>query len=97
MEALNARFELLLSNIPQGVAWFGHNQASHRQQPVRRNLRSLDRGRGAGAPLEEILAKRAAKGMFVESPKAYIKARVATIPSSDPVHLLDRLMNGQSF
>ena len=28
MEALNARFALLLSNIPQGVAWFGRDRRS---------------------------------------------------------------------
>ncbi|MFZ0206084.1 MAG: EAL domain-containing protein [Roseiarcus sp.] len=96
MEALNARFELLLSNIPQGVAWFGRDQrlliANNRYGEI------YDLSRGdvkPGAPLEEILAKRVAKGMFVESPEAYIKARLSTIPASNPEYILDRLVNGR--
>ncbi len=96
MEALNARFELLLSNIPQGVAWFGRDQrlliANNRYGEI------YDLSRGdvkPGVPLEEILAKRVAKGMFVESPEAYIKARLSTIPASNPEYILDRLVNGR--
>jgi diguanylate cyclase (GGDEF)-like protein len=96
LEALNARFALLLSNIPQGVAWFGRDRrlvVANKQYGEIYDL-SLDDVK-PGASLEEILAKRAAKGMFVGSPESYLKARVATIPSSHPVHLLDRLMDGR--
>ena len=48
-----------------------------------------------GTPLEEILAKRVTKGIFVDSPQSYVKARLASIPSSGPVHMLDRLSNGR--
>jgi diguanylate cyclase (GGDEF)-like protein len=96
MEALNARFELLLSNIPQGVAWFGRDRrlliANNRYGEI------YDLSPGdvkPGATLEEILAKRVAKGMFVESPEAYIKARLSTIPASNPEYILDRLVNGR--
>ena len=47
-----------------------------------------------GAPLEEILVKRVAKGMFVDSPE-HTSKRAWRIPSSDPVHVLDRLANGR--
>jgi diguanylate cyclase (GGDEF)-like protein len=96
LEALNARFGLLLSNIPQGVAWFGHDRKlviANKQYGEIYDL-SLDDVK-PGAALEEILVKRAAKGMFVGNPEAYLKARVATIPSSNPLHLLDRMMNGR--
>ncbi len=96
MEALNARFAHLLGNIPQGVAMF----AGDRRLIIANARYGEIYGLSAqdvtpGTALETILAKRAAKGMFVGTPEAYLQARVATIPSKGPVHLLDRLSNGQ--
>jgi PAS domain-containing protein len=71
MEALNARFELLLSNIPQGVAWFGRDQRLLIANSRYGEIYDLSPGDvKPGVPLEEILAKRVAKGMFVESPRS---------------------------
>jgi len=33
--------------------------------------------------------------MFVESPEAYVKARLSTLPSFNPEYILDRLVNGR--
>jgi diguanylate cyclase (GGDEF)-like protein len=96
MEALNARFGVLLGNIPQGVALFAKDRgliiANARYAEVY-DLSPEDVR--PGTPLEEILAKRVAKGIFVENPESYVKARMATIPSFDPVQILDRLSNGR--
>jgi diguanylate cyclase (GGDEF)-like protein len=96
LEALNTRFALLLSHIPQGVAWFASDRkviiANKRYAEI---YELSPEDVKPGTPLEEILARRVARGMFVDSPESYVNARMATIPSSEGIHLLDRHANGK--
>jgi diguanylate cyclase (GGDEF)-like protein len=96
MEALNTRFALVLRNIPHGVALFAGDR-----RLIMANARYGEIYQLApeevtpGTPLEAILARRVAKGIFVKNPEAYVEARLASIPSAVPAHILDRLSTGR--
>jgi diguanylate cyclase (GGDEF)-like protein len=96
MEALNTRFALVLRNIPQGIALFASDRRLIMANAQYGEIYQLAPEEVTpGTPLEVILARRVAKGIFVKNPEAYVKARLASIPSAGAAHILDRLSNGR--
>jgi diguanylate cyclase (GGDEF)-like protein len=95
---LNARFAAVLDNLPHGVALFDKDKRvtiANRHYGEMYGLTKDDVK--PGSLLADILAKRVAKGVFVENAKKYIDARLKDVQASAPSQSLDRLSNGKVF
>ncbi len=96
LEELNARFASVLDNMPHGVALFSGDRrlivANKRYGEMYQLTAEEVR---PGVLLDDILARRVAKGIFVQNSQSYIKTRLAEIQSPVPQQSLDRLSNGK--
>jgi diguanylate cyclase (GGDEF)-like protein len=95
---LNARFLAVLNNLPHGVALFDSERRvtiANRRYGEMYDLSPEDVK--PGVTLDDILAKRVAKGIYVENAQNYVEARLKDIQGPLPSHSLDRLSNGKVF
>ena len=95
---LNARFAAVLENLPHGVALFDADRRvtiANRRYGEMYDLAPADVR--PGAQLEDILAKRVAKGIFVENARTYVDGRLKDIQGTSPSQSLDRLSNGKVY
>lgn len=93
---LNARFSEVLGNMPHGVAMFSSDRrliVANKRYGEMYDLSPEDVR--PGKLLEEILASRVAKGIFVRNSADYMKSRLTDVMSDAPRQSLDRLSNGR--
>ena len=77
LEELNARFASVLDNMPHGVALFSGDRrltVANKRYGEMYQLSSHDVR--PGVLLDDILARRVAKGIFVQNSQSYIKTRL---------------------
>jgi diguanylate cyclase (GGDEF)-like protein/PAS domain S-box-containing protein len=92
---VNARFAAVLDNMPHGVALF---DADKRVTVVNRRYGEMYglsmQDVRPGTRLEDILAKRVGRGIYVDEPQRYMQRRLREVESGAQTQRLDRLSNG---
>ena len=98
LAALNARFSLVLDNMPHGVALFGPDRRVTVASRRYAEMYELDPSEiGPGTPMDDVLAKRVARGIYVGNADDYIKSRLNDAQTRVSRQWLDRLSNGKIF
>ena len=93
---VNQRFASVLDNMPQGVGMFNADRRLIVANRRFGEMYDLDADEVApGALLDQILARRVAKGIFVGDGEAYIQERISDVKSRTPRQWIDRLSNGR--
>jgi diguanylate cyclase (GGDEF)-like protein len=98
MAELNARFGSVLENMPQGVALYSRDRRLIVANRRYAEMYGLKAGEvKPGMDVEEILARRAANGVFSKDSDSYLARRLGELRSVSPEHSLERLPDGRAI
>jgi len=96
LAAFNARFSVLLDNMPHGVALYGPDRrltVANRRYGEMYGLSPHETR--PGVLLDEILTRRVERGIYVEAPDAYVARRMEDVQLPGAHQSIDRLSNGR--
>ena len=96
IEELNARFNIMLDNMPHGVALFGPDKtviSANRRYGQMYGLSSTDVK--PGTPLIDILDKRVRNGIFVSNADHYVSSRLSDVAVVEEKQTVERMSDGR--
>ena len=96
LEELNDRFNIMLDNMPHGVALFGADKAvisANRRYGQMYGLSPADVM--PGTPLVDILDKRVRNGIFVSNADHYVSSRLSDVAVVEEKQSVERMSDGR--